>query len=75
MRVVNTRHCEKRIEQRGINPRGLRKSILRAYLRSNNDAKTIKLVLSGAHQGIVAVCEVVPAKIRVITVYREGIKG
>jgi hypothetical protein len=75
MRVVNTRHCEKRIEQRGINPRGLRKSILRAYLRNKSDAKTIKLELSGAHQGIVAICEVVPAKIRVITVYWEGIKG
>ncbi|RKO67149.1 DUF4258 domain-containing protein [Desulfofundulus salinus] len=77
MRVVNTRHCERRIEQRGINRRGLREAILRAYRHaSKNDvSKTIRLELSGAHEGIIAVCEVVPAKIRVITVYREGMRA
>lgn len=77
MKIINTVHSQKRIEERGINPKGLRNEVLRAYMGQAPSVvmreRIARLILGGYYEGVVAVCEVRPKKIRIITVYRQGV--
>ena len=70
--LILTKHSRDRIRERSISQRGLRRAIIEALRRHKTRRRVVSLELSGAYEGVVAVCEVSRYVIRVITVYRKG---